>query len=211
MTDRVVIFIDYQNVYRGARNCFHTGLHIPHVAGQINPVQLSEHLVATSALDRELAGVRVYRGRPDPRRDSRGHSACTRQIEAWSRDPRVAVVARSLRYPRGWPDRCQPGERPQEKGIDVALAIDFVRLALQDQYDVGILMSTDTDLNPALETVATFTGKRVEVAAWSAPDVYNQRLVIRHARLWCHWLDRKVYEQVRDMTNYSQPAPRGGR
>ncbi len=87
----------------------------------------------------------------------------------------------------------------------MALAIDFVRLALEDQYDVGVLMSTDADLKPALEIVTTHAARRVEVAAWSSEGTYNQRLVIRGTRLWCHWLDRKVYEQVCDTTNYSRP------
>jgi uncharacterized LabA/DUF88 family protein len=45
-----------------------------------------------------------------------------------------------------WPE--QPAE---EKGVDVALGIDFVRLAVRGAHDVGVLMSTDTDLVPALE------------------------------------------------------------
>lgn len=205
MTDRVMLFVDYQNIYRGARSCFHPEAKVPNVAGQISPILLAEHIVTTGSLDRELSSVRVYRGLPDATRDSRGNAACTRQIEAWSSDPRAAVTTRALRYPRGWPDRCQPGEKPQEKGVDVALAVDFVRLALEDQYDVGVLMSTDTDLKPALETVAKFTKKRAEVAAWSGRSGYNQRISIDGARLWCHWLHRHVYEQVCDTTNYSRP------
>jgi uncharacterized LabA/DUF88 family protein len=205
MTDRVMLFVDYQNVYRSARDCFHPEPSAPHVAGQINPLLLGEHIVAASPFDRELAGVRVYRGRPDPRRDSHGYTACTRQIDTWSRDPRVTVITRTLRYPRGWPYRRQYGEKPQEKGIDVALAIDFGWLALEDQYDVGVLMSTDTDLKPALEKVATLTDKRVEVAAWSGRAGYNQRLSIDNVQLWCHWLHRNVYEKVCDLTNYSRP------
>lgn len=204
MTDRVTLFVDYQNAYHSARNRFYPEAGAPNVAGQISPVLLGEHIVMTDSFDRQLSGVRVYRGLPDATRDSRGNAACTRQIAAWSSDPRVAVVTRALRYPRGWPDRCQPGEKPQEKGVDVALAIDFVRLALEDQYDVGVLMSTDTDLKPALETVAEFTEKRVEVAAWSGRRGHNQRLSIDGARLWCHWLHRDVYEQVCDTTNYSR-------
>jgi uncharacterized LabA/DUF88 family protein len=205
VTDRLMLFVDYQNIYRGARDCFYPEAGIPNVAGQISPVRLGEHIVTRDSFDRKLSGVRIYRGLPDATRDSRGNAACTRQIEAWSSDQRVAVITRALRYPRGWPDRCQPGEKPQEKGIDVALAIDFVRLALENQYDVGVLMSTDSDLRPALETVAHFTDKRVEVAAWSGRGGHNQRLSIDNARLWCHWLHRNVYEQVCDTTNYSRP------
>jgi len=205
MTDRVMAFIDYRNVYRGARDCFHEP-YAPSVAGQTHPILLGEHIVANSPFVRELDSVRVYRGLPSATRDSRANAAFKRQVEAWSDDPRTVVVARTLSYPRGWPNRCQPGEKPQEKGIDVALSVDFVRLALGDQYDVGVVVSTNTDLLPALETVAHSTDKRVEVAAWSGRSGHNQRLSIEgDAQPWCHWLDREVYERVCDMTNYSRP------
>jgi uncharacterized LabA/DUF88 family protein len=70
--------------------------------------------------------------------------------------------------PYGWPNSHQAGEKPQEKGIDVALAIDFVSMAVAGDFEVGVLMSTDTDLTPALEEVARLTpaqGVRAEVAS----------------------------------------------
>ena len=48
------------------------------------------------------------------------------------------MITRSLRYPQGWPTL-----PAQEKGIDVALAVDFVKLALEGDYDVGVMLSTD--------------------------------------------------------------------
>jgi len=95
---------------------------------------------------------------PDATRDPRGYGAATRQCDIWEQDVRVTVTLRTLAYPRGWPDKCEPGEKPREKGIDVALAIDFVAMAVRGEYDVGILMSTDTDLKPAL-AVADLTGR----------------------------------------------------
>jgi hypothetical protein len=80
-----------------------------------------------------------------------------------------------------------------------------VRLALEDQYDVGVLMSTDSDLKPALEAVMSSTDKHVEVAAWSGRAGFSPRLSIDDVRLWCHWLHRDVYEKVCDTTNYSRP------
>lgn len=53
------------------------------------------------------------------------------------------MVARDLRYPAGWP--AQPA---QEKGIDVALAVDVVMMAARREFDVGVLFSSDTDLVP---------------------------------------------------------------
>ena len=40
-------------------------------------------------------------------------------------------------------------ERLREKGIDVKLATDLIVGAVDNQYDTAILVSSDTDLNPA--------------------------------------------------------------
>lgn len=104
--------------------------------------------------------------------------------------------------PKGWPDRSLPGDRPQEKGIDVALALDFVMMAYCDEYDVGVLMSTDTDLKPALEYAVALGDRRVEVAAWTG-GVSARRLDIEARKLWCHWLKKSAYAQVADPTKYA--------
>ena len=64
-----------------------------------------------------------------------------------------------------------PTDPAQEKGIDVALAIDFVRLAITGAYDVGVMMSTDTDLLPALRFVYDYDLGVIHaaVAAWGIP------------------------------------------
>jgi uncharacterized LabA/DUF88 family protein len=201
-----VLFVDYQNVYMGARRAFFERT-VPSACGQFDPVRLGEFLVASSPFDRHLHEVRVYRGRPDATLDQRGHAACTRQSDIWSQDPRVKAVHRTLRYPYGWPERSALGEKPQEKGIDVALAIDFAMMGHRNEYDVGILFSTDTDLKPALEAVAGAraaqqSGPRAEVAAWSMAGRHSSRLSIPEAPLWCHWLDEDVYNKVADLRRY---------
>ncbi len=97
------------------------------------------------------------------------------------------------------------GETPG-KGIDVALAIDFVSMAVAGDFEVGVLMSTDTDLKPALEAVARLTptqGVRAEVASWSSAIGHSRRLSIKTRRLYCHWLGKDAYDQIVDATNYS--------
>lgn len=37
-------------------------------------------------------------------------------------------------------------DTPQEKGVDVRLALDVIRLALNNQYDVAVIFSQDQDL-----------------------------------------------------------------
>lgn len=202
MTARVVVFLDYQNVYSRARELFCPVL-APPWEGQVKPLELAELITSKSPFDRELAQVRVYRGRPDSLKDPTGYSANLRQCTVWEASPKIEVIWRTLRYPPNWPT-----EKAEEKGIDVALAIDFVMMAVRGEYEVGIIMSTDTDLKPALEAVAGVGGNpypRCEVAAWSSPDQHSRRLSITDRRLWCHWLDDGDYRRVADPTDYTRP------
>lgn len=201
MADRVVLFVDYQNVYMSAREAFYPSTStIHHWEGQINPLALGRMMVERSPFERTLTGVRLYRGIPDPTKDPKGHRACLRQSAAWSRLEGVQVITRPLRYPNNW-----PRERPQEKGIDVSLAVDFVLMAVRNEYDVGILMSSDTDLIPALEAVVDLDAARVEVSAWSPAFRYKKRLAISSRSLWCHWLDSEDYGHARDTRDYNRP------
>ncbi len=83
-------------------------------------------------------------------------------------------------------------------------------MAVRREFDVGILMSRDTDLKPALEFVHEMEGgpyPRCEVAAWSSPKGYSKRLSIKGTQTWCHWLDESDYQAVADPTNYAQASP----
>jgi hypothetical protein len=201
MAGKVVVFLDYQNVYMGAREAFHP-FGSPSRDGQIDPLKLGELIASKGPFERELAGVRVYRGQPDSQNDPRGYAANDRQCRYWRGLAKTTVITRTLQYPRGWPK-----EKAREKGIDVKLAIDIVAMAVRREFDVGVLMSRDTDLKPALEFVRDLNGNpypRCEVAAWSAPNGHSRRLSIPGSKIWCHWLDDSDYEAVADPTNYAE-------
>ena len=85
------------------------------------------------------------------------------------------------------------------------MAIDFVTMAVDGLYDVGVILSTDTDLVPALEFVQSrFAGERhVAVAAWRSPNS-RRRLSIPGTNIWCHWLNRDDYASVADPTHYNR-------
>jgi hypothetical protein len=83
MADRVVVFLDYQNVYSTARRAFH-GRNAPPSAGQIDPARLAKHLARNSTSPRHLLQVRIYRSEPSPRFDQVGNAAWHRQVAAWT-------------------------------------------------------------------------------------------------------------------------------
>jgi uncharacterized LabA/DUF88 family protein len=199
---RVVVFLDYQNVYHRAREA----LCVRDAAareGQVDPLALG-HLLAGRVPGGRLSGVRVYRGRPSQRRDSRSHAACRRQTARQvSRGGGLVVVqSRELRYPPEWPRR--PAE---EKGIDVALAVDFVMMVANRACDIGILFSSDTDLVPALEAVLALRPgdpAACEVAAWAAPGMRPRSLSVRGASIRRHLLSKADYRTVADLTDYTR-------
>lgn len=196
---RLALFIDAQNTYRRARDCFFPNTQSG-VDGQFDPVRLGQ-LIASRArhggASCSLSEVRIYSGQPDYYRDRRSYDAHMRQVNRWTANG-AHVITHGLRYAPNW-----PSDPAQEKGIDVALAIDFVRLAITGAYDVGVMMSTDTDLVPALRFVYDYNPGSVHaaVAAWGVPTD-SRRLRLPNARIWCHWLDLADYNLVADPTRY---------
>lgn len=69
-----------------------------------------------------------------------------------------------LRYSLGYLLKTQG--KVHEKGVDVNIAVDIVSGALKDKYDHFILVSSDTDLLPAI-IMAKEAGKRVEYIGFS--------------------------------------------
>ena len=192
---RFVLFVDYQNAYMQARRCFATH-GARHPVGQFHPVALGELIGARLGVS--LGQVRVYRGLPHPRHDNRAFTAADRQINAWRRDPRTAVITRPLRYRGALP--------PEEKGIDVRLAVDFVAMALRGEYEIAVLLSHDTDLVPAVEAVLELVpAVPVQVAAWAPSSRRVNRLRIPGRSLWCHELSAADYAAVADGRDYAKP------
>ena len=196
---RLALFVDAQNTYRRARESFFPNPQSG-VDGQFDPVKLGQSIASRGGpggRSCSLSDVRVYSGRPDPNRDGRGHAAHMRQWNRWRTDG-ATVITEGLRYQPAW-----NGQPPQEKGIDVALAIDSVRLAITGACDVGVMMSTDTDLVPALRFVFEYNPGVIHanVAAWGIPTD-SRRLRLPGVNVWCHWLDQADYSAVANRIRY---------
>ena len=187
-------------MYRGARDAFFSETDSA-PCGQFSPLGLGRLIAASKpfgkeGIDRALTEVRVYTGQPSSSKDPKTYAANRRQSAAWEKDG-VIVRSRTLRYPRDWPK-----SRSQEKGIDVALAVDFVVMAVEGKYDIGVVASTDTDLLPAIEYVYSRAGVIAEVAAWWASSA-TPRLSV--PGVWCHRLTKDDHNKAADHRDYNRP------
>jgi uncharacterized LabA/DUF88 family protein len=206
MTDhiqKVWVFIDGQNLYRDTRRAFFKETD-PSNIGQVDPVKLATLLTdkgtAPQGTRRVLDECHVYVGVPSSDKQPNANAARLRQNAVWEASG-AKVHGRPLRYPKTW-----PANPPEEKGVDVELAVDLVFNGARQNYDVGIVVSTDTDLIPALQAVINLNRAwgtpRVEVVAW-AP--LRKRLRLPTTPIWCHRLDQADYDTVKDETRYASP------
>jgi uncharacterized LabA/DUF88 family protein len=141
---RVVLFIDAQNLYNRCKDHFGWPW--------ADPVLLGELLVEADRRrygpdSHVLTGVRYYTGIHDPNRRPDDHGRMQRRLAAYEARG-VHTVAIPLRY-------VQEGQRfrGREKGVDVRIAIDMLRLAQKGLFDVAIVISEDSDLNEAIRDV----------------------------------------------------------
>lgn len=68
-----------------------------------------------------------------------------------------------------------------QKEVDVALGVDMVTKAVQDSFDVMVLVSGDRDLVPAVEAVKSM-GKTVEIASFDG--CISEKLRHQGIRYW---------------------------
>ena len=196
MKQRVIIFVDYQNVVKRASDFFNKNFPDKNRTKHIDPTKLGQKLIADYEESRELKEIRIYTGIPSKYKEPQSYSKFSKRIELWQSDPLVRVITRPLSYPLGWPKSSKPGEKPREKGIDVNIAIDFVTMAIRKEYEIGILFSVDTDLKPALEfVVGNDVLARAEVAAWRQVADHQIRLALSSNRPFCHWLTEDDYQK----------------
>jgi uncharacterized LabA/DUF88 family protein len=197
---RVAVFYDWQNCYQQARVAF--GLkQEPNERGVFDPFELARILAFGNRRgdDGDLVRVEIHRGLPSSGRDPRGNSAVLRQRDAWhALSPLVKVRLRPLRY------NPETGE-PQEKGIDVALAISVIEHVFSEFCDVAIIFSHDTDLLPVVETVQRLRGAhRIETASWKSDENDYHKRIPQVPGVINHTLRQVVFNRIETPINYAR-------
>jgi hypothetical protein len=145
---RAIAFFDGQNLYRHAKEAF--GHHYPNY----EPVKLFDALCVREGW--RPFGVRFYTGTPSANVTPMWHGFWSNKLLALRRAG-VLVYSRPIRY-REHDVTLRDGTTqrvvtPQEKGIDIRLALDVMRLALSKQFDVAVIFSQDQDVSELVEDI----------------------------------------------------------
>ena len=207
---RAVAFTDGQNLFHAVREAF----------GYSHPNFDVRALVTAICQARawRVTGVRFYTGIPDSRINPQWHRFWSRKPGVMGRE-RVHVFARPLRY-RPRTIRLRDGSTRsiligEEKGIDVRLALDAVRMAHRREYDVALILSQDQDLSEVAEEIRSIAREqarwiKIASAFPTSPSAPNRRGIDKTD--WIR-IDRAIYDACLDRRDYRRrvpPPPKGG-
>ncbi len=127
----------------------------------------------------------------------------------------VHIFSRSLRYrnrilklPDGTTHTFLSGE---EKGIDVRIALDVIRMAHGTEYDVALIFSQDQDLSEVAEEIRVIAREqhrwiKVASAFPLSPTTRNRRGIEKTD--WIR-IDRATYDTCLDRRDYRSAKPPG--
>ena len=202
---RICAFVDGLNLFNWAKRCFRYNHPNYDIARLVQAVVDVEQ-------DRQLVESYFYVGIPRSLDDAQKYEWWTRKLGAIGRS-RVRVVRRYLKrrelkiHLEGvvYFDTRVP--RLQEKGIDLKLGLDLVRLARNRAYDAAIIFSQDGDLVEAVEEVHEIAREQnrwiqVECAYPVAPGVNSwpiRRTIPRQ-------ITKAIYDTCIDRTDYRVAA-----
>ena len=196
---RAICFIDGQNLYHSAKQAF--GYKFPNY----DVSALSQHVCAKNGW--ACTSVRFYTGVPDAQDNAMWNHFWVAKGAQMGRDG-VTVFTRPLKY-RNKEVRLPDGSShtfldADEKGIDVRIALDVIRLGHKNEFDVAVIFRRDQDLSEVADEIKAISidqNRWISVASAFpfSPAVKGFRGIDR-----TNWLkiDRASYDQCVDKRDY---------
>lgn len=213
---RAVAFIDGQNLFHAAKKVF--GYWEP----DYDVFALPEVICHQRGWN--LVEVRFYTGIPARDEDPQKQAYWAKRLAVLKRHPLVKPYFKTLKYsdpppvrpcptclgPRiVWCARCASGEKKRtkrlarEKGIDVRLALDCLRMAMTEKFDLAIVFSQDEDLAEIMVDINSISQQQrriIEVYSAFPSDPAKPGWGIRSMKSLP--IDKATYDACRDHRNY---------
>ncbi len=200
---RAIAFFDGQNLFHTVKSAF------GYIYPNYDVKALAQSICAAKGW--QLDQVRFYTGVPDSTDNAMWSGFWAAKLLAMSRQG-VWTFSRPLRY-RNQTVKLPDGTShaflaAEEKGVDVRIALDVIRLAHRRDYDVALLFSQDQDLSEVAAEVRTIS---MEQSRWIkmasafpvSPASRNRRGI--NSTDWIR-IDRAAYDACIDPRDY-RPKP----
>ena len=204
MVDRLSIFIDGINLYHALKDVHcRTDLDFGSFARLLSR--------SPEGINRKLNPINYYNAAVDSSRHPKAYTKQQRFFDYLDKvkDPTFIIYRGRIEHHGRLKYRCRNCEEllnvsvqtcpicgfvetlrdSSEKGVDVKLAVDLVAGAIENQYDVALLVSEDSDFVPALEVVRNHN-KRIECAILASPKRKRGYHLINTVD-WTHYVKPK--------------------
>lgn len=197
---RIIAFVDGQNLYYNVRQAF--GYSFPNY-----DVKALATSISNAEADWDLQQVRFYTGIPDKTKDPWWNHFWVSKLAMMGRQG-VYQFNRPLQYRTNSVDLPDGTTHTyltkQEKGIDVRLALDVIRLALDNKYDVALVFSQDQDLSEVadeLKAISIIQNRWLQMAsAFPVGQGTTNKRGIQSTK-WIR-IDQAMYDSCIDANDY---------
>lgn len=133
-----IVFFDGQNIYRGALSAWRTDASDTYVyTWPSYDVEKLATTIASQTAGRAITQIRFYTGVPTSYQNAHWNRFWVEKLKY--------LESRGVEVYKG-----RISAHNHEKGVDVKLAIDLIRLTYEKQYEVAIILSQDRDFEPAI-------------------------------------------------------------
>lgn len=195
---RVAFYFDGQNLFKGAEQAF--GYTYPNYS----PLRLATR-ICQDRLGWNLGDISFYTGIPTRDKDPKWNQFWSAKLLKMSRRG-IKTFKRPLRYRRK-EIKLAGGtsivtDVAEEKGIDVRLALDVIRHALRESYDVAVIVSQDQDFSEVaseIRIIAAEHDRWIKVASAFVEGNPNSRGI--QGTDWIP-ITREVYDACIDPEDY---------
>jgi uncharacterized LabA/DUF88 family protein len=204
VTKRAVCFFDGQNLFHSVKQAF--GYTYPNY----DVSSLSDYVCVAN--DWKCVGKRFYTGVPDASDKPFWNHFWIAKGAQMGREG-VKVFTRSLKYrnkevrlPDGRTHAFLDGD---EKGIDVRLAIDVIRLAHKNEYDVAVVFSRDQDLSEVADEIRTIAVDQQRWIRIASAYPYSPAVKAFRGINNTQWIkiERAAYDACIDTRDYRPKPP----
>ena len=208
-TKRCVVFFDGQNLFHAAQEAF----------GYSFPNFDADKLAKAVCLPRgwTVSQIRFYTGVHEAVKNAFWHTYWTNKLAVMGAHG-IITIRRPLRY-RNRTDVQSDGKAitfstAEEKGIDVRIAVDVIRMAHRNEYDVGLIFSQDQDLAEVadeIRVIAREQNRWINLASAyprrSQPTMKGKNWGINKTD-WIE-IDKAIYDASLDMKDYRPKTGKG--
>ena len=185
---RTLVQFDGQNLFHLAKNAW--GPSSPYDYASYDVEKLAQTLTLRTP-GRTLQEIRFYTGIPDKGSRPILYSFWTNKIRH--------LKSQGIEVYEG---RINHGG--QEKGVDVSLALDLVHATYEQRYDVAIIVSQDSDFNPAVRLARQIAKGQGTTLQFESAFPFEQGRVSRRGVPETKWvrIDKATYDACYDPTDY---------